>query len=64
MSEDKERIVSAQRLSTDEANSPAAVNLRPSTLDEFVGQDKVCQNLKVFIPPSLDVRLRGHVPPD
>lgn len=43
MSEDKERIVSAQRLSTDEANSPAAVNLRPSTLDEFVGQDKVCQ---------------------
>ena len=49
MSEDKERIVSAQRLSTDEANSPAAVNLRPSTLDEFVGQDKVCQNLKVFI---------------
>ena len=49
MSEDKERIVSAQRLSTDEANSPTAVNLRPSTLDEFVGQDKVCQNLKVFI---------------
>ena len=33
MSEDKERIVSAQRLSTDEANSPAAVNLRPSTLE-------------------------------
>ena len=58
MSEDKERIVSAQRLSTDEANSPAAVNLRPSTLDEFVGQDKVCQNLKVFIQSA---KSRGEV---
>ncbi len=58
MSEDKERIVSAQRLSTDEANFPAAVNLRPSTLDEFVGQDKVCQNLKVFIQSA---KSRGEV---
>ena len=58
MSEDKERIVSAQRLSTDEANSPAAVNLRPSTLDEFVGQDKVCQNLKIFIQSA---KSRGEV---
>lgn len=58
MPEDKERIVSAQKLSTDETNSPAAVNLRPSTLDEFVGQDKVCQNLKVFIQSA---RSRGEV---
>lgn len=58
MPEDKERIVSAQKLSTDEANSPAAVNLRPSTLDEFVGQDKVCQNLKVFIQSA---KSRGEV---
>lgn len=58
MPEDKERIVSAQKLSTDEANSPVAVNLRPSTLDEFVGQDKVCQNLKVFIQSA---KSRGEV---
>lgn len=58
MSEDNERIVSAKKLSTDEANSPAAVNLRPSTLDEFVGQDKVCQNLKVFIQSA---KSRGEV---
>lgn len=58
MSEDKERIVSAKKLSTDEANSAAAVNLRPSTLDEFVGQDKVCQNLKVFIQSA---KSRGEV---
>ena len=45
--ENKERIVSSQILSTDENNSPIAINLRPSSLDEFVGQDKVCQNLKV-----------------
>lgn len=49
MSEKKERIVSSQKLSTDEASSPTAISLRPSTLDEFIGQDKVCQNLKVFI---------------
>lgn len=49
MSEKKERIVSSQKLSTDEASSPVAISLRPSTLDEFIGQDKVCQNLKVFI---------------
>lgn len=58
MSEDKERIVSAQKLSTDEANSSTTINLRPSTLDEFVGQDKVCQNLKIFIQSA---RSRGEV---
>lgn len=58
MSEDKERIVSAQKLSTDDTNSPATVNLRPTTLDEFVGQDKVCQNLKVFIQSAKN---RGEV---
>ena len=56
--DDKERIVSAQKLSTDEANSPAAINLRPTTLDEFVGQEKVCQNLKVFIQSA---KSRGEV---
>ena len=58
MVENKERIVSAQKLTTDEANSPIAINLRPSSLDEFVGQDKVCQNLKVFIESA---KSRGEV---
>lgn len=58
MPENKERIVSAQKISSDEANSPAAINLRPSTLDEFIGQDKVCQNLKVFIQSA---KSRGEV---
>ncbi len=58
MSENKERILSAQKLSTDEQNSPVAINLRPSALDEFVGQDKVCQNLKVFIQSAKN---RGEV---
>ena len=56
--DDKERIVSAQNLSTDENNSPAAINLRPTTLDEFVGQEKVCQNLIVFIQSA---KSRGEV---
>ena len=58
LSDEKERIVSAQKLSTDESNSPAAINLRPTTLDEFVGQEKVCQNLKVFIQSA---KSRGEV---
>ncbi len=58
MSENNERILSAQKLSTDDVNSPVAINLRPSTLDEFVGQDKVCQNLKVFIESA---KSRGEV---
>ena len=48
MSNNNERILSAQKLSTDDQNSPVTINLRPTTLDEFVGQDKVCQNLKVL----------------
>ncbi len=55
---EKERLVSSQKISTDETNSAIAVNLRPSTLDEFVGQDKVCENLKVFIQSA---KSRGEV---
>ncbi len=58
LSDEKERIVSAKKLSTDENNSPASINLRPTTLDEFVGQEKVCQNLKVFIQSA---KSRGEV---
>ena len=58
MSQNNERIVSSQKLSTDDTSSPMAINLRPSSLDEFVGQDKVCQNLKVFIQSA---KSRGEV---
>ena len=58
MSQNNERIVSSQKLATDDTSSPMAINLRPSSLDEFVGQDKVCQNLKVFIQSA---KSRGEV---
>lgn len=57
MSEEKDRIVSANKITSDEI-SAAAISLRPTTLDEFVGQDKVCQNLKVFIESA---KSRGEV---
>ncbi len=39
------RLVSAQRLESDEEEK----SLRPVTFDEFVGQSKIVENLKVFI---------------
>ncbi len=47
---DDERLVSAKRTAEDEeqgANAP--VNLRPTSLADFVGQKQVCENLKIFI---------------
>ena len=43
------RIVSPQTQPEDEINSSGPVNLRPNSLDDFVGQREVCENLKVFI---------------
>lgn len=43
------RIVSPQTQPEDEVNSSGPVNLRPNSLDDFVGQREVCENLKVFI---------------
>lgn len=43
------RIVSPQTQPEDEVNSSGPVNLRPNSLDDFVGQREVCDNLKVFI---------------
>ncbi|MBR1648482.1 MAG: Holliday junction branch migration DNA helicase RuvB [Alphaproteobacteria bacterium] len=40
------RIVSPHEL-PEEINAP--VNLRPTSLDDFVGQKQVCENLKIFI---------------
>ncbi len=44
-----ERIVSPKQLQGDELTSGNPVSLRPNSLDEFVGQRQVCENLKVFI---------------
>ena len=43
------RIVSPQNRPEDEISSANPVNLRPNSLDEFVGQREVCENLKIFI---------------
>ncbi len=46
---DDERIVSPQVQPEDEQISNNPVSLRPNTLDDFVGQREVCDNLKIFI---------------
>lgn len=45
----EERIVSPQKQEDDEQGPNAPVNLRPTSLSDFVGQRTVCENLKVFI---------------
>ena len=45
----EERIVSPEKQAEDEKNINAPINLRPQSLDDFVGQPQVCENLKVFI---------------
>ena len=49
MMNDDERIVSPKKQNGDENGSANPVSLRPNSLDEFVGQRQVCENLKVFI---------------
>ena len=44
-----ERIVSPKEQTGDETDSAMPVNLRPTSLADFVGQKNVCENLKVFI---------------
>ncbi len=43
------RIVSPQSQPEDSQTGNNPVNLRPNSLDDFVGQREVCENLKVFI---------------
>lgn len=43
------RIISPQEQPEDSANSGNPVSLRPNSLNDFVGQREVCENLKVFI---------------
>lgn len=44
-----ERIISPQKQPEDEQSINLPVNLRPTSLSDFVGQKQVCENLKVFI---------------
>ena len=46
---DDTRIVSPQAQAEDEQIGNNPVSLRPTSLDDFVGQRDVCDNLKVFI---------------
>lgn len=48
MKEDS-RIISPQKQAEDEIVGNNPVSLRPSRLDDFVGQREICENLKVFI---------------
>lgn len=48
MKED-DRVVSPQQRPEDEQFGNNPVSLRPNSLDDFVGQREVCENLKVFI---------------
>ncbi len=45
----EERLVSPEKQAGDENSVNAPINLRPTHLDDFVGQPQVCENLKVFI---------------
>lgn len=45
---DENRVVSPKKQEDDEQNN-VPVNLRPTSLSDFVGQTQVCENLKVFI---------------
>ncbi|MDP6884685.1 MAG: AAA family ATPase, partial [Rhodospirillales bacterium] len=51
MSED--RVVAPE----EEASDAPEASLRPAVLDEFVGQEKLCRNLRVFIDAA---RARGE----
>lgn len=44
-----ERLVSPRKTAEDENGINAPVNLRPTSLSDFVGQKQVCENLKIFI---------------
>lgn len=43
------RIVTPHELPEDDMGINSPVNLRPTSLDDFVGQREVCENLKIFI---------------
>ena len=48
------RLMSADAMSEDEENE---VSLRPKTLDDYIGQDKLKDNLRVYIQAA---KMRGE----
>ena len=44
-----ERLVSPRKMAEDENVVNTPINLRPTSLSDFVGQRQVCENLKIFI---------------
>ena len=48
MMSENERLLSAEAVPGDEEEQ-----IRPRTLDEYVGQDKLKENLKIFIQAAL-----------
>ena len=48
MNEDN-RMVARNAVTGDGAENGAEIGLRPQRLDDFVGQDQVCENLRVFV---------------
>ena len=48
MNEDN-RMVARNAVTGDGAEDRAEIGLRPQRLDDFVGQDQVCENLRVFV---------------
>ena len=46
---DIDRVVEIEKITFDNADE---VTLRPSKWDEYIGQDKIKKNLKVFIEAS------------
>ncbi len=53
----EERIVTPRELNEDMESLNAPVNLRPTSLADFVGQRQVCENLKIFIDAA---KMRGE----
>ena len=45
-----ERVVEVEQVSFEEDN--AEISLRPSSWDDYIGQEKIKKNLKVFIEAS------------
>ena len=52
--QDSARLMSADAMSEDEENE---VSLRPKTLDDYIGQDKLKDNLRVYIQAA---KMRGE----
>ncbi len=46
---EQDRLVSTKQTAEDDVNSINTMNLRPNSLEDFIGQREICDNLKVYI---------------